>query len=337
MFYTPYNLNTNNIIIKKQIYSNLYPIKYKYSEKNITNFIFQTPTMYIPFGITEFNSNKYIDISFLNQNNHKNIDELKTFITKITNYFKNKIQKYDFIHSLKQTSKFFPPLFRLNFINSNDILVFNEDNKKIDKTFIKPKIYGKFIIQLSNLWINKNTHKFGLLFNIAQIKLYVNLTYIPKTLEFINDTHTPNINSNIDKNTITYKEKYSKYFTMLNRGIPLFAVKQKLLLDNLDQTIIDTPNKLFKIGDSIGDSIGNSIGDSIGNNHLEKLKTKKSNVESIFSQIKLGSKLNKTIISSKSITSKEKIIEKYKSDSHIVPSKSDILFAKQNLKNVSIL
>jgi hypothetical protein len=323
MFYTPYNLNTKNIVIKKQIYSNLYPIKYKYSDQKISNFIFQTPTMYIPFGITEFNSNKYIDISFMNLNNYNNIEELKTFIETITTYFKYKIKNYIYINSLKESSVFYPPLLRLNFTNSNEVLVFNEDNEKIDNTYIKPKTYGKFIIQLSNLWVNKNTRKFGLLFNIAQIKLYVNLTYIPKTLEFIDDTS--NTNYNIDKNTITYKEKYSKYFTMLNRGIPLFAVKQKLLLDNLDQTIIDTPNKLFKTGNSI------KI------NHLEKLNTNKNVEKSIFSQIKLGSKLNKTIIISKSIKTKEKIIEKYKSDSHIVPSKSAILFAKQNLKTISIL
>ena len=323
MLYSPYNLNTENIVIKKQIYHNLYPIKYKYSNPKITNLIFQTPTMYIPFGITEFNNNsnsnstnKYIDLSFMNKNNYKNIEELKTFIETITDFFKHKIKHFKFIHSLKQNSTFFPPLLRLNFNNNKDILIFNEDNEKIDYTYIKPKTYGKFIIQLSNIWINKDTLKYGLIFNIAQIKLFVNLTYIPKTLKFIDDISNSNTNSNTN-NSITYKEKYSKYFTMLNRGIPLFAVKQKLLIDNLDQTIIDTPNKLV-----ITIETKTQIAQHIN----------KNGSTSMFSQIKLGAKLNKT-----TKTTKEKIIDKYKSDSPMVPSKSAILFAKQNLKNINIL
>eukprot|EP01098_Paradermamoeba_levis_P007225 TRINITY_DN2990_c0_g1_i1.p1 TRINITY_DN2990_c0_g1~~TRINITY_DN2990_c0_g1_i1.p1 ORF type:complete len:199 (-),score=41.93 TRINITY_DN2990_c0_g1_i1:243-839(-) len=47
-----------------------------------------------------------------------------------------------------------------------------------------------------------------------------------------------------DPNVITYKKdpRYSKYFTMINVGVPESSVRQRMMIDGLNPDILDTPD-----------------------------------------------------------------------------------------------
>ena len=52
MLYKPYVFDETTLIIKKKLVPNIYPLKIKI-DNTTDNFIIQTPTMFIPFGLTK--------------------------------------------------------------------------------------------------------------------------------------------------------------------------------------------------------------------------------------------------------------------------------------------
>lgn len=326
MFYKPYIFDKTNLIIKKRLVPNIFPIKLK-NKDGTENFIIQTPTMFIPFGLEKckFSNKEYIQGSFLNLNNFNDIPQFENFIRDIDTYIKHKFKyskykDYTFRGSLKK-NEYYPSLLKFNLINK-DILIFNEDNQKSLITDIKSKIYAKFIIQLSHIWTNDTSKLFGINYNICQIKLFINMTHLPQTLEFIDDNDTKiNLKST---NTITYKEKYNKYFDMHKKGIPINAIKQKLILDNLDPSIINCPNKI--VNETLLPPppppplpFRNSPIPNISNNPMSAL----------LGQIKAS---NKSKLKKITINQRKKTENTYKSHSLIIPNKIDIINGKNNLK-----
>jgi hypothetical protein len=313
MFYKPYTINTSNILVKKQIIPHFVPIKYilNKSEGVTDNLVFQTPIMFLPFGISNFKNKYYIDMSFMNQTKSNDIEQFKNFIIKLNNHFKNIIcfKKLKYISSFKE-SDFFPPILKLNYNFTNHIQIFNDDNINItdkiiaEPNLIRPKLFAKFIIQASNIWYNNG--KYGIIWNICQIKLYNNLIYTPKSFSFIDDNQPKNTN----------KEKYAKYFNMLKKGVPLFAVKQKLIIDKLNPNILDNPN------DIIIDNNNNNSNNSNNNNNKSML---------------LNSILSKNFKLKETTTNNNINKKQYKSKSLIVPSRNDIINAMNNLKNIDKL
>ena len=319
MFYKPYSIDTNQIILKKPITPNFYPIKYgsnttcnttSNTTSNTTyNIVIQTPLMYIPFGISKFNTSSYIEASFKNPTNDPTIDDFYTFICSINHYFISlkKFKKYTFVNSLKKPHDFFPHTLKLKY--NDDILIYNEDNIDITNTNgIKPKLYSKFIIQPTNVWVNHKDKKYGLIWTICQIKLFNNLVFKPKTFAFI------------DEDVITNKIKYEKYFKMLQRGVPLFAVKQKLILDKLDPTIIDNPN------------------DSCSNSYDIKPKEKVLSIptnKNLLGDIKTNPfSLKKTTINNNKNINNKPHLKPH--NSLLIPSQKDIVLAMKNLKKIVI-
>jgi len=265
--------------------------------------------MFIPFGISKFNTSSYIDASFKNPTNDPTIDDFYTFISSINHYFISlkKFKKYTFVNSLRKPHDFFPHTLKLKY--NDDILIFNEDNIDITHTTnIKPKLYSKFIIQPTNLWVNHKDKKYGLLWMICQIKLFNNLVFKPKTFAFI------------DEEVITNKIKYETYFKMLQRGVPLFAVKQKLILDKLDPTIIDNPN----------DGCSNESDTKPKENVLSIL----TNKNALFGDIKTKPfSLKKTINNNNNNNKKYHLKPQ---NSLLIPSQKDIVLAMKNLKKIVI-
>jgi len=304
MFYKPYSIDTTKIILKKQLSPNFYPIKY--GSTTTCNIVIQTPLMFIPFGISTFNTSSYIEVSFKNPTHDSTIDDFYTFISSINHYFMShkKFKKYTFINSLRKPHDFFPHTLKLKY--NTDILIFNEDNIDITNTHvIKPKLYSKFIIQLTNVWVNHKDKKYGLLWSICQMKLFNNLIFKPKTFAFIEEDEK-----------ITNKIKYEKYFKMIQRGVPLFAVKQKLLLDKIDPTIIDKPTE-------------------VSQSNIQPNPIPISNSNPLLSCIKNNS------FSLKNITINHKNKEKKEHlkppNSHLlIPSQKDIVHAMKNLKKIII-
>ena len=222
------NIDIKNISIKKNININnnliTYPIKY-----NNKNLIIQTPIVYLPFGINTFNNKKYIDISFINSNNDKQMCDFKNKIVSINNLLKRKLsKKIKFISSFKST-EYYPDRLKLSF--QDDILIFNESKHLISIDYIKSKIYTKLLIIPQFLWKNDSNNSSGIVWNILQIKVYSKP--ILDTYSFIDD----DININIDK-----------YVKMFRCGVPATAIKNKMTLDNIDSNLL---NKFINNGDDV--------------------------------------------------------------------------------------
>mgnify|MGYP006129601939 CR=1 FL=1 len=214
------DINICDLTIKKQInisndYTN-YPIKYKNS-----NLIIQTPIVFLPFGINKFNNKSYIDFSFINSKNDKNMREFKTNIININNHLKNKFSsKRKFVSSFKST-EYYPDRLRLSF--SEDILIFNEVKNLITHEHIKSKIYVKLLICPQFLWLTNDAYgsnTYGIRWNIQQMKIYSKPML--ETYSFIEDE------VNIDK-----------YIKMMRCGVPHQAIKNKMMEEKIDPGLLD--------------------------------------------------------------------------------------------------
>ena len=158
-------IHEEKISFKKKIhYSNHFsyiPIKY-----NHTDFIIQTPTMFIPFNIKiQSNNKKCLFVSFQNT---KDIDT-KNFINNCLNTF--------FFKTYKKYSNYYIN----NFIKKNkvsdymifkvpDYCLFFDQNKNLINTFTN-MVSGSFIIQLSGLWIQDKSISFD--WNLLQAQINV--------------------------------------------------------------------------------------------------------------------------------------------------------------------
>jgi len=222
------DISIKDLTIKKQInisddFTN-YPIKY-----NKSNLVIQTPIVYLPFGINTYNNKSYIDFSFINSKNDKTMKDFKTKIININNHLKNKFSsKRKFISNFKSTEHY-PDRLRLSF--SDDILIFNEAKNLITHEHIKSKIYVKLLISPQFLWLTQgsnidtygshNKHgTYGVRWCILQMKIYSKP--ILHTYSFIDD------DVNIDK-----------YIKMMRCGVPPPAIKNKMVLEKIDPSLLD--------------------------------------------------------------------------------------------------
>jgi hypothetical protein len=236
IFYKPYKFLVTKIILKNKLFINTivnYPIKFD-NGAGPKCWVVQTPLMFIPFKLSNFeSSNNYIDLSFVSHEHDTDIDTFLKFVKKTNKYFINhsKFKQFSFRNSLKEKTGCFPERLRANYNKHNRILVFNEEKEQIDINKLQPKMYGKFLIQISNIWVNKKRKEYGLIWNIAQIKLSTNLIYTPLEFAFIEDKLEDDIS---DSNT-----KYKHYFFMKKIGLGIDVVRDKLLKDGIDSGIAD--------------------------------------------------------------------------------------------------
>jgi hypothetical protein len=236
ILYKPYKFLVKNIVLKRKMFINTieyYPIKYKNNE-TYTSWVIQTPLMFIPFNLSDYESNNnYIDISFLSHEHDTDIDTFLKFVKKINKCVINHrtFKKYKFRNSLKEKTGCFPERLRINYNKHNRVMVFNEEKELIDISKLHSKMYGKFLVQISNIWVNKTKREYGLIWNISQIKLYTNLIYTPSEFAFIEDKLEENIS---DSNP-----KYKHYFFMKKIGLDIDVVRDKLSKDGLDPGIAD--------------------------------------------------------------------------------------------------
>tara|TARA_B110001469_G_C9641017_1_gene322430 strand:- start:69 stop:782 length:714 start_codon:yes stop_codon:yes gene_type:complete len=172
------NINTNKIqIIKKLKYPNdffLYLLKY--DKKQL---LFQTPKLFVPYGIQCFNNKKYISISLLNKNNDENINNFINNLNKIEILVKKKFKSKKVISILKEDN------IKLKIYNS---LYFDEQKNLIES--IPSNIYGNFIIHLHCIWEYKNILYFQC--NLSQAKVYIPIFL--KEYSFIDENKINKIN-----------------------------------------------------------------------------------------------------------------------------------------------
>ena len=229
--YKPKEIHNEHIIYKKPICigNNMYKYPIKYLANDL---IIQSPIIFIPFGLSMYNNKTYLDISFVNINSDKEMQLFKKTLDNINSNVIKKIKKKNknlkFNSSIKKSSNIYPDRFRLSI--KDDILVFNENKQIIDFSYIQPKMYVKILIHPECIWNNEDS--FGITWNVLQLKLYTKL--ILNTYSFIDDETSNNDNK--------YKDdpKYQKYFKMIKMGVPIDAIKHKMICDNLDPNILDS-------------------------------------------------------------------------------------------------
>ena len=245
----------DEISIKKKInISNIftnYPIKY-----NNKNLIIQTPIVYLPFGINKYNNKSYIDISLINSDVCNEMKQFKNLIKDINSLSKSKFKNCVFVSSYKK-SEFYPDRLRLSFYE--DMLIFDESKNLMTLDSIKSKIYVKLLISPQYVW--KNNNSIGILWTILQIKIYSKP--ILDKYSFIDD-----------------EENIDKYTKMLKCRVPIQAIKNKMILDKKDPSLLDKYIKTNNLGSP--ENSGSSLSLSLMppppiNLNLNLLKLKKTN------------------------------------------------------------
>ena len=315
------NIVIDNILFKKRISVGTkifkYPIKYLGDD-----LIIQTPILYLPFGIYKCGNKSYLNASFLNVTVDKEMAHYKQIIQKLNNKVIshiskiNKDKKLEFVDSIKKSTELYPDRMRFNL--QEDILIFSDKKKLLEFDYLKAKSYTKFLVSPMNIWLNES--KYGITWQILQIKLYPQT--ILNTYSFIDDDEPKNEN-NINK----YKShpQYQKYFKMISCGVPKDAVKHKMIVDNLDPSVLDNnQNEASKSITNVTDT-RNKLTNSLSNLFTEKKKpTKQIN---IMEEIKLA-KVQKQE-KNKKILNNVKQINGYKP-----PSLNEIIDMKNKLNKI---
>jgi len=202
---------------------------------NSQEFLIQTPVLFVPFGIQQYSINdskKYLDLSFQNIENDKNIQVFLKNLKQIHSSVKEDFQEYTVDNFLKETK--FPTLLRLK-VDDNCFFFDQNKNKYQDDL---PKTYGSFIIHLTGLW--SMNQKIWFQWQLLQAK--IKIPFVLKEYAFIDDDEEEKEKEK--EKTIQSKIPIpppppppppvcSKYSKMLKLGIPKEAVEQKKALDRI--------------------------------------------------------------------------------------------------------
>lgn len=202
------NLASKNILKYTNDYSFI-PLQIENDNKYI-NCIFQTPSLFIPYGLQQINSNKYIlDLSFHNKMNDKHLITFEDNLNKIYKIIQKEYKNYNVNKFLKTNTYDNCIRFKINKFTK-----FYDQFQNL--TNVKPYLYGKFIIHLEGLWVN-NKKEIWFQWNLLQGKLY-------KEIKF-------NHYSFIDESPIEEKNDDDKYSKMIKMGVPIDAVNIKKRID----------------------------------------------------------------------------------------------------------
>ena len=227
------SIQSKDINIKKFLkYSDNYtliPIKYKNND-----LIIQTPKMYIPYGekfVYNNNDKKYVDISFQNIENDKNIELFYHNLDIIHSKINKVFDGYNVDDLIKIYNK--NELLRLK-INKG-ILIYDHNKNIIDK--IIPNTYGYFIIHLHGLWVNKNNNNIYYHWVLLQSKIDIPL-YLTE-YSFIDDTPQISKGKGMGKGksipppppSLILPKPLTKYDRMIKMGVPIHAVQNKIQND----------------------------------------------------------------------------------------------------------
>ena len=204
------NIEIINLAIKtERKYSNDYsfvPLKIYY-DNEYRDCIFQTPSLFIPFGIQQLNNDKKIlDLSFHNKENDKNVIYFEEKLLTIFKIIEKEYKNYNVNQFLKKSE--YDNCMRLKIYSHTR---FYDQFKNL--SIAKPFTYGKFIIQLDGLWISKKKD-IWFQWSLLQAKIYQEIKLTNYSI--LEDEEEP---------------KNDKYNKMLRMGVPAGAIQLKMNLD----------------------------------------------------------------------------------------------------------
>jgi hypothetical protein len=225
-----------------------------------TKLIIQTPLMFIPNSMIYFNEKPFLELSFNNEDNDKDVLAFKEWFQQLEEYIFRLIKRRTslgitregMVSSIKTgngrgvSTKFLVP------ININvSKCVLNDDGKRNKILFnweIPVPTYGISIIWIKNIWVKRG--KWGV--NLFMYATRVMNSHVLDPVDFLGvDTDNKSVRTVDVINKFHKDEKmsilvgqvpeYTMYFKMLKLGIPRDAVKQKMTLLGIDARILDYP------------------------------------------------------------------------------------------------
>ena len=233
--------NTLEIYKPNIISKDTYTSKVLYLNKDI---FIQTPKLLVYFTPKKYNYYYQICLCCYNYTDN---DILKEFISKIKRldtYAKKSLPqlkpylsryRYKFISSIVKCKHKDNYYFKLKIPIVNNTIkstIYDEDKNIQSINFIESKTECISIISLHSLWYSKN--KFGYKWILTQIKMY---PLYKQFNECFIDNDTIDIFDNLNHKTDDNKEYhpiYGKFIKMKRLGIPLNAIYNKIILENLN-------------------------------------------------------------------------------------------------------
>jgi len=243
------NIDVSKIKFKKKYYSSnsfsKVPIRYKRQP-----LIIQTPKLYVPYDVRFYGYSKKKNIKCsicLSLSNHEidktvcnfyhKLKEIEEVIKKRFKYKKiKKNKKNKNKHTVRQYREFKPIIRDTNlvkisipFYKENPMIkVYDQSKTEVDFDNIGPRIYSHSLICIESVWFFNEAY--GVTINLLQIRLEIPLLLEEYSFE-----------DNCDKpqNKLRNDPKYKKYFKMLDLKIPIFVVKQKMILAGHNPELLD--------------------------------------------------------------------------------------------------
>ena len=260
----PQQINISKVKMKNKLKLNhnytIIPIHYQNKD-----LIFQTPKMNLPFGVTLFNEQHYLKLSFLNSDNDPQLLRFRRLIEQLGSHFQQYIfselnlESYYFVNPLGKHQNF-PHLLSTKIFNNSreNLLIFDQYKNNLELEQIQKSDYCKSIIYVSNIWINHDTFKWGYDIYALQLKIYTIYRHLSE-YSFIDDLEdqrflhsksntsshesvSDNLAANQNKGDlieIKRHPKYQKYFKMLLVGVPKDNIRSQMNIDGLDSNFID--------------------------------------------------------------------------------------------------
>ena len=224
-----------------------------------TKFIIQTPLMYIPNSMIYFNDKPFLELSFNNEENDKDVLEFKKWFQALEDYIFKLLKRRTTLGISKDTissvikngynntsTKLLVPIN----INISKCILTDEckRNKILFNWEIPVPTYAISIVWIKNVWVKKG--KWGL--NLFMYASRVMNSHILDPIDFMGqDADNKSIKTFDVINKFHKDEKmsilvgqvpeYTMYFKMLKMGIPKDAIKQKMILTGVDARVIDYP------------------------------------------------------------------------------------------------
>ena len=225
-----------------------------------TKLIIQTPLMYLPNSIIYFNDKPFLELSFNNEENDKDVNDFKQWIIDLEYYIYKLIKKRTSLTIKKENMISIIKQKNVNYKNSTTKIlvpininiskcILNNDLKK-SKFLLNWEIpvptYGISIIWIKNIWIKNNKWGINLFMYASRVMnshLLDPIDCLGIDTKSITNYDIASKFKNDEKMSIEVGQlpDYSMFFKMLKVGIPKDAIKQKIELAGLDKRFIDYP------------------------------------------------------------------------------------------------
>ena len=242
------NIDNDNIIFTDPIKINdkILHVPIKYKDRGKRNFLLQTPKMYLPFGISSFDKNKYVNYSFRDVDINKEVKTFYNILSDIINIVKKKAKEWDIFIGRKRYKKNlkingnYPALLstKIDYVeNEYNIKIYDNHRNKIEIEDVEKNKYGIGIIEISHVWVMEH-RIYSIQIKTLQLKIF-----IPDILDsyaFIDD-----VSESVKENLIEYKKKEE----IKKEGIKL---KDHIMYkdDYVPEKFIDTKKKTNTIVNS---------------------------------------------------------------------------------------